>query len=142
METFRIKALGIETYRKPRTANKWLVPVCADLPAVRTKLSQLRPNHPGNWETADIDGCPTVCYRLTGAQIRTWNKLRLKSVWPQFSDRLGFGVTREFWPGLWTQFRNIEAKARNTWEEHHGGIKGDRFARGMSVRSAASLSIT
>lgn len=101
----------------------------------------LKPNHIGNWEDADIDGCPTMCYRFTGRELRTWNRLPFRSVWPQLSDRLGSGVAKEYFHDLWLKAVNDEAVARNRWELNHGGYRRDRFDRGMSVRAAAALSI-
>ena len=140
-ELSRIKALGLECYPKPKTMNKWLLPVVFASPANKAKLAQLNPSHPGNWEEADIDGVPTMCYCFTGKQIKVWRPLPFKSVWPQFCDRLGPAVCKAYWPQLWIRANNGAAQARNTWERHHGGYRCDSFNRGMSVRAAASLSI-
>lgn len=142
MDIIKIRALNLEAYLKPGTKNQWLLPVCADNPAMNDRLARLNRNNPGNWENTEIDGVPTVCYRMTGRQIKTWNKLSFRKVWPQFADRLGKAVAKEFYYPMWVTANNLAVRARNKWEEHHGGIKGDRFNRGMSLRSAAPMSIT
>lgn len=137
----RIKALGLECYPKLGSPSKWLLPVCAATPAARARLKTLRPNNPGNWEEAEIDTVPTICYRLTGKQLKAWKGWPFKTVWPQFADRLGEGPAKAFWPEMWLRHNNGTARARNTWERHHGGYRFDSFNRGMSVRAAAPMSI-
>lgn len=138
----KIRALGLECYLRPKSVNKWHLPVCFASPDNKKRLAQLNPSHPGNWEEADIDGVPMVCYVFTGRQIKDWNRFPLKCVFPQFEDRLGQAVVKAFWPQLWLRHNNDAAQARNTWERHHGGYRRDSFNRGMSARAAASLSIT
>lgn len=139
MSVIKIKPLDIFAYKKDGTKTKWLIPVCSS--SLRRRLDELSPNHPGNWEEVDIGGCPTICYRISTGDIKKWNELRLKSVWPQFADRIGIGPAREFFNCLFVRYNNIKAMNRNRWEQSHGGIRACRFDRGMSVRKAASMSI-
>lgn len=141
-ELRRIRALGLEVYPKPGCPSKWLLPVCAASPKTWDRVRELKPNHPDNWEEVEIDTVPTICYRLTGKQLRAWRGWPFKTVWPQLVDRVGQGPAKAFWPSLWLRYHNGAARARNTWEEHHGGYRTDRFDRGMSVRAAAPMSIT
>ena len=137
----RIKALGLEVYPKPGCPSKWLLPVCAATPGARERLARLLPNHPDNWEEADIDTVPTICYRLTGKQLKAWRGWPFKTVWPQLVDRLGNGPAKAFWPDMWLRYNNGTALARNTWERHHGGYRRDSFDRGPSLRACASRSL-
>ena len=136
----KIPHLGLELYSRPKSLNKWHLPVCAA--SLRPKLDRLRPNHPGNWEEVDFDGCPTLCYVFTGKFLKSLRPLQFHSVWCRFADALGPGPAKEFYPQLWIRYNNGRARARNEWEAHHGGIRRDAFDRGMSVRAAASMSIT
>jgi len=138
----KVPHLGLEVYRHPKCANKWHFPVCAATPAEKARLSGLRPNHPTAWEEVDLDGCPTLCYVLTGKELKAWRRTPFTSVWAQFEDRLGKGPAKHYFPDLWLRHNNIKAHNRNTWEAHHGGLRGDRFDRGPSLRAVASLSLT
>lgn len=141
MDVVKIKRLGLEAYQKPGCPSKWLLPVCLASPAMREKVARLNPNHIGNWEEVEIDTVPHLCYRFTGAQLRSWRGAPFRSLWPQFCSSVGGMVAKEFWPGLWLKFNNESARARNTWEKHHGGYRTDRFDRGESVRASAVRSI-
>lgn len=139
VSAFKIRPLSLEAYPKPKCLSSWYLPVCAA--SLRDRLFRLNPNNLTNWEEVDIDGCPTMCYRLTGKQIRAWNSLPFHAVWPQLSDRLGSGPAKAFFGDMWLRFHNGKARARNRWEEKHGGIRADRFDRGPSIREAARMSI-
>lgn len=143
METIdvrKIPHLGLYCYRRPKSANKWHLPVCAA--SLRQRLERLSPHHPGNWEEVDMDGCLTMCYVFTGKFLNTLRPLKYRSVWCRFSEAIGSGPAREFFPELWLRYSNGRAMARNRWEARHGGIRRDCFDRGMSVREAAAMSIT
>lgn len=138
----KLKPLGLEADQKKGAPAHWLLPVCAATPELKARLARLRPNHPGNWEVADIDGISTVCYRLTTGRIRSINAVRFTSAFAMFADDIGKDVAKAFFYPLWLKDTNTRARSRNRWEEFHGGYRRDRFDRGMSARAAASLSIT
>lgn len=138
----KLRHFGLEAYQKTGAPSNWLLPVCAATPVLKARLARLRPNHPTNWEVANIDGIPTVCYRFRTGRIRTLNSWRFTSAFATFADDLGTSVVKEFFYQLWLRDTNIRAQARNNWEKHHGGLRAGRFNRGMSTRAAASLSIT
>lgn len=140
MDVLTLKQAGLTVYKKPHTGNKWYLPVCSTLK--KDALKRLVPNHPGNWEEVDFDGCPTICYVVTGSLVRQLNKSKLfTSFYNMFSDCLGSGPAKEYFPELWIKANNIKAMARNKWEFCHG-VKTRTTSHGsMSVRAAARLSI-
>lgn len=140
-ELRKIRGLGLEVYPRPKSSNKWLLPVCFASPANKAKLEQLRPHHPTVWEEADIDTVPMICYCFTGKQLKSWRRLLFRAVWADFCECLGPEVCKAYWPQLWLRANNAAAMARNKWELHHGGYRSDRFNYGKSVRASASMSI-
>ena len=139
-EVMRLRSLKLEVYLKPGTTKQWLLPVCGS--QLKDRLLRLRPANPGNWESTEIDGCPTECYRLTYKLARAIGTSDFKSAWGQLRMGLGTGPAEEFFPALRLRYNNLKARDRIKWESHHGGIRHEpRFNRGMSVRAAARLSI-
>jgi hypothetical protein len=136
----RLLQLGLLLYPKPGARNLWVLPVCDA--RLRPRLERLDPANPSCWEDVDLDGVPTTCYRMRRRQISHINKGTFLTSYAKFSQALGSRVVRECFPELWLRNNNIRAKARNTWEAHHGGIRADKFDRGPSVRACASMSIT
>lgn len=136
----RIRSLGLEVYLKPGTTKHWLLPVCAA--ELRDRLAKLRPANPGNWELADIDGCPTMCYRMTLKHADAIGAAKFRSAWGQLKMGLGEGPASEFFPALRLKYNNVKAQARNKWERLHGGLREQRFNKGPSIRAVAHLSIT
>lgn len=136
----RLLQLGLLLYPKPGARNLWVLPVCSA--RLRGRLERLNPANPACWEDVDLDGVPTTCYRMRRKQIDHLNEGSFLLSYARFAQALGSRVVRECFQELWTRNNNIKAKARNTWEEHHGGIRACKFNRGPSVRACARMSIT
>lgn len=135
----RLKHSGHELYHKPGS-RKFYLPICGATQA--RKLSQLKPNHVGNYELADIDGCPTVCYVLTANAVKSLNHARnFVSFFKILREYLGEGPVKEFFYGLWLKHHNAMVQRRNIWEQHHGGYRVPSSVHNMSLRNAARLSI-
>lgn len=136
----RLLHLDLLLYPKPGARNRWVLPVCAA--RLRGRIERLNPANPACWEDVDLDGVPTTCYRMRRRQIDHLNEGPFLLSYSRFSQALGSRVVRECFPELWMRNNNIRARARNTWEAHHGGIRADKFNRGPSVRACARMSIT
>ena len=136
----RISLLGLEVYPRPTGCNKWHLPVCSLLK--KEELNRTIPNHPGNWEEVDFDGCPTICYVMTGKLVKSLNKERkFTAVYERFADCLGKRTVQAFFPNLWVKYHNKMVTMRNNWECHHGGTKAPCSPRNMTIRAAARFSI-
>lgn len=136
----RLHSLKLELYPKPGASEQWLLPVCSTL--VRDRLCRLSPRNGPCWEDADIDGCPTVCFRMGRRQVAHINKSSFLSSYAKFVNALGEGVVHEFFYPQWLRNNNIRATMQNDWERRHGGIRGGRSNHGPSVRACARMSIT
>lgn len=138
--TIHLHKLGLDLYPKPGVREQWLLPVCAV--QLRGRLERLSPRNGSCWEDADMDGCPTVCFRMGRRQVAHINKSSFLSSYAKFANALGEGVVHVFFPDLWLRNNNIRATMRNDWERRHGGIRGGRSNHGPSVRACARMSIT
>ena len=138
--TIHLHKLGLDLYPKPSAREQWLLPVCAV--QLRGRLERLSPRNGSCWEDADMDGCPTVCFRMGRRQVAHINKSSFLSSYAKFANALGEGVVHVFFPDLWLRNNNIRATMRNDWERRHGGIRGGRSNHGPSVRACARMSIT
>lgn len=138
--TIHLHKLGLELYPKPGAREQWLLPVCAV--QLRGRLERLSPRNGPCWEDADMDGCPTVCFRMGRRQVAHINKSSFLSSYAKFANALGETVVREFFPDQWLRNNNIRATMQNDWERSHGGIRGGRSNHGPSVRACARMSIT
>ena len=132
--------LTVYAYRRSGAAVRWLLPVCAA--ACKERLQRLQPKNPGNWKEVDLDGCPTICYCMRFRQVRDLNKKPFLGAYRQLADVLGPQVMREYFYDVWLRYTNAVAKAKNAWEQHHGGIRAEKFNYGPSIREAARMSIT
>ena len=138
--TIHLHSLGLELYPKPGAKEQWLLPVCAV--QLRGRLERLSPRNGSCWEDADMDGCPTICFRMGRRQVAHINKSSFLSSYAKFANALGEGVLHEFFPDLWLRNNNIRATLQNDWERRHGGIRGGRSSYRPSVRACARMSIT
>ena len=136
----RLLQLGLVLYPKPGARNLWVLPVCAA--RLRKRLERLSPANASCWEDVDLDGVPTTCFRMRRRQIAHINKGPFRTAYAKFANALGASVVQECFPELWLRDNNERARAKNAWEQHHGGIRADRFDRGPSVRACARMSIT
>lgn len=132
--------LGLELYPKPGAKEQWLLPVCAV--QLRGRLERLSPRNGPCWEDFDMDGCPTVCFRMSRRQVKHINKSSFLSSYAKFANALGEKVVREFFYPQWLRNNNIRATLKNDWESRHGGIRGGTSIHGPSVRACARRSIT
>lgn len=137
--TIHLHKLGLDLYPKPGAREQWLLPVCAA--HLRARLDRLSPRNAPCWEESDMDGCPTVCFRMDPRQVKHINKSSFLSSYAKFANALGETVVHEFFPGLWLRNNNIRATLQNDWERRHGGIRGGRSGHGPSVRACAHMSI-
>lgn len=136
----RLRRLGLLLYPKPGARGLWVLPVCAA--QFRGRLERLSPANAKRWEEMDLDGVPTMCFSMGQRMLKHIDKGTFTASYARFANAVGHRVVQEFYPELWLRDHNTRAKARNTWEAHHGGIRAERFNRGPSVRACASMSIT
>ena len=140
MNTRELKQAGLVLYQRPRSGNKWYLPVCSELKAAKLKI--LAPKHESNWETVDFDGCPTICYVITSGLVKHLNKMKFTSFFSVLEECIGKGPTKEFFYDLWLKDNNIRARNRNRWEMTHGGLRAPKVNyKSMSIREAARMSV-
>ena len=139
-DSMRLTHFGVTVYRRSGYPVRWMLPVCGA--ALKDRLHRLRLKNPGSFEEVDLDGCPTICYRMRFRQVRDINKKPFLGAYRQLADALGPQVMHEYFYDSWLRYTNIKAMARNAWEQHHGGIRAKRFNYGPSLRDAARMSVT